>query len=139
MPDQYRPERIQREDVQTLLRRVSVRPSDDYSRRFPGEMPCRVAVTLRNGRVLAVDRRDFEGFPTRPARWATVAGKFERLAEPYTTRELRSRLVECVERLGTAPIAELAALLARVRIPRNPRRRPGEGKEKDHDDAHGTE
>lgn len=139
MPDQYRPERIQREDVQTLLRRVTVRPSDDYSRRFPGEMPCRVAVTLSDRRVLIANRPDFEGFPTRPARWATVAGKFERLAEPYTTRELRTRIMESVERLGTAPIAELAALLARVRIPRDPQRRPGEGKEKDYDGAHPTE
>ena len=105
MPDQYRPERIQREDVQALLRRVIVRPSDEYSRRFPDEMPCRVAITLREGPVLIADRSDFEGFPTRPARWVTVVDKFERL--------------------GTAPIAELTGLLARVRIPGSSERHPG--------------
>ncbi|MGH7415318.1 MAG: MmgE/PrpD family protein [Candidatus Rokuibacteriota bacterium] len=125
MPDQYREERVQRKDVQALLRRVSVRPSDEYSRRFPDEMPCRVAVTLRDGRVLVAERRDFEGFPTRPAGWATVVDKFDRLAEPYTTRELRARIVATVERLATVPVANLTALLARVRIPR---------KEEDHDD-----
>lgn len=124
MPDQYRPERIRREDVQTLLRRVTVRSSDEYSRRFPNEMPCRVAVKLRDGRVLTAERSDFEGFPTRPASWATVVEKFERLAQPYTTRELRTRIVESVERLGMAPVAELTGLLARVRIPRGPRPGP---------------
>jgi MmgE/PrpD C-terminal domain len=122
MPEQYRPERIARADVQDLLRHVTVRSSDPYSRRFPDEMPCRVAVTLRHGRVLVAERRDFEGFPTRPARWGTVVDKFERLAEPYTTRDLRDRIVECVGRLDTTPIAELAALLAGVRTPRRPGR-----------------
>jgi 2-methylcitrate dehydratase len=132
LPDQYRPERIQREDVQGLLRRVTVRPSDEYSRRFPEEMPCRVAVTLRDGRVLVAEPRDFEGFPTRPARWGTVVDKFERLADPYTTSELRTQIVETVERLGTESIAELTGLLARVRIPRRrsgsaDSSRPGDG------------
>ncbi len=31
LPEQYRPERIQSQDVQTLLRNVVVRPRDDYS------------------------------------------------------------------------------------------------------------
>jgi 2-methylcitrate dehydratase len=127
MPEQYRPERIQRDDVQTLLRKVTVRSSDEYTRRFPDEMPCRVAVMLRNGRVLVAERRDFEGFPTRPTRWVTVVDKFERLAEPYTTRELRARIVETVEHLDTVPVGELRGLLARVRIPRRLRRSTWDG------------
>jgi 2-methylcitrate dehydratase len=121
LPAQYRPERIQREDVQTLLREVTVRRSDEYSRRFPDEMPCRVAVTLRDGRRLVVEKRDFEGFPTRPMPWGRVVDKFEGLAAPYTTRQLRARIVETVEGLDKVPVTELTGLLARVRMARGPR------------------
>ena len=52
MPEQYLPERIECEDVQTLLRKVIVRPLDSFSRRFPAEMPSRIQITLNNGQVL---------------------------------------------------------------------------------------
>jgi len=42
MPEQYRPERIRRQDVQDLLRRVTVRPDASYSASFPQEMHCRL-------------------------------------------------------------------------------------------------
>jgi 2-methylcitrate dehydratase len=128
MPEQYEPERIRRDDVQTLLRKATVRPSEEYSRRFPLEMPCRVAITLQDGRVLVADKRDFEGFPTRPMGWVTVVEKFERLAEPYTTKQLRAQVVETVERLDAVPAAELTALLARVRIPQRRGQRAENGR-----------
>lgn len=64
MPGQYRPERIQREDVQKLLRKVLVRRSEEYSRRFPEEMPCRITVQLSDGQSLGKEKRDYEGFHT---------------------------------------------------------------------------
>src|SRR5215470_14005989 len=39
MPEQYQAERIERSDVQSLLRKIHARPSADFSRRFPDEMP----------------------------------------------------------------------------------------------------
>lgn len=62
MPDQYRPARIRREDVQALLRKVSVRPSAAYSRRFPELMPCRIRVSLSDDRILVKEKQDYEGF-----------------------------------------------------------------------------
>ena len=52
MPAQYLSERIESQDVQSLLRRVIVRPLDDFSRHFPAEMPSRIQITLDDGRVL---------------------------------------------------------------------------------------
>jgi 2-methylcitrate dehydratase len=66
LPEQYLPERIQRPDVQALLGKVSVRPDADYGRRFPTEMPCRLRILLTNGRTLGLEKRDYEGFLTRP-------------------------------------------------------------------------
>jgi len=114
MPEQYRPERILREDVQTLLRKVRVRPREDYSRRFPAEMPCRVVVRLRDGRVLEKEKADYEGFYTRPMGRAALVAKFERLAAPYTDPALRRELISAVENLEAIKVSDLTALLARV-------------------------
>lgn len=116
-PAQYGEERIGREDVQALLRRVVVRPSDDYTRRFPETMPCRLTVTLQDGRVLTTEKRDYEGFFTRPMTWDTVVDKFERLSRPYTTADLRRQIVAAVDDIEALSVAELMALLEQVQIP----------------------
>jgi 2-methylcitrate dehydratase len=112
MPDQYCPERIQREDVQTLLRKVLVRPLKDYSRRFPEEMPCRIIVTLRDGRRFIHEKRDYEGFRTRPMRWETVVEKFEALSAPHANPSLCREIVDAIANLEKIQVRELMGLLA---------------------------
>jgi len=51
LPEQFAPERIVRDDVQGLLRRVEVRPAEDLSRRFPAEHACRVRINPHDGQV----------------------------------------------------------------------------------------
>jgi 2-methylcitrate dehydratase len=116
MPEQYSPDRIQRQDVQSLLQKVVVRPSEDYSRRFPDELPCRITVTLADGRTLVKERKDYEGFRTRPMRWESAVKKFERLSEPYTDQTLRRKIVEAVADLERIGVSGLTKLLATVRI-----------------------
>ena len=66
MPAQYAPERIRRDDVQSLLRRVRVEPDEQYSALFPERHACRVTVRTRDGRSFEREKRDYEGFHTRP-------------------------------------------------------------------------
>jgi 2-methylcitrate dehydratase len=117
MPEQYRTERIQRHDVQTLLKKILVRPLEAYSKRFPDEMPCRITVTLCNGRTLVKEKQDYEGFHTRPMRWDTVVQKFERLSSPYTDASLRLKIIDAVADMDSIQIAYLMRLLAKVRVP----------------------
>jgi len=114
MPEQYQPERIERPDVQSLLRKIRVRPSTDYSRRFPEEMPCRVTVALNDGRVLTKEKRDYEGFLSRPMSWETVTRKFERLSAPYADQGLRHEIIEAVANLEAIQVADLTRLLGKV-------------------------
>ena len=114
LPAQYEPERILREDVQTLLRKVTVRPRGDFSRRFPEEMPCRIAIRLRNGALLEIEKRDYEGFLTRPMRWETVAAKFEGLAGLRLDPELGSGIRAAIQELDEQPASRLAGLLAQA-------------------------
>ncbi|MER3486457.1 MAG: 2-methylcitrate dehydratase, partial [Chloroflexota bacterium] len=117
MPEQYLPERILRDDVQRLLRRVVVRPQAEFSRRFPAEMPCRVTLWLKDGRQLVREQADYEGFHTRPMPWETIVAKFERLSAPYTDPALRDELIAAVQNLEDLQAPDLTALLARVRAP----------------------
>jgi 2-methylcitrate dehydratase len=112
LPEQYEPERIARPAVQSLLQRVEVRPDAEFSRRFPEEMACRVTVRLRGGRALAIEKRDYEGFFTRPVQWEQVLAKFRRLAEPNAHHA--AQIAEAVESLEKIPLARLTALLEAV-------------------------
>ena len=114
MPEQYRPERINRQDVQDLLRKIKVSPSEEYSRRFPDEMPCRLLVTLRDGRILTKEKRDYEGFHTRPMVWETVVRKFEGLSASYADPPLRKKIVDAVARLEEIHVSDLTGLLGQV-------------------------
>lgn len=117
LPEQYQPDRIRREDVQKLLRKVRVQPTEEFSRRFPEEMPCRVQLRLRDGRVLTQEKRDYEGFFTRPARWETVIAKFDRLSEAYVDAAQRREIIEAVANLETIPISALLRLLEKTAVP----------------------
>jgi len=117
LPEQYAPERIVAADVQSLLHRVDVRPAADLTARFPAEHACRLRLVLDDGTVLAAEKRDYEGFLTRPMTWLRAREKFERLAgaaiEPEQTAELADA-VAVLDELGTR---DLAALLAHAHAP----------------------
>ena len=114
-PAQYAPERIVREDVQSLLRKVTIRPDDEFSKRFPREMPCRIQVFLKGGAVLTIEKHDYEGFYSRPMSWEKAAMKFERLAAPYTSERLRRSIEETVEQLENKLVRQLTELLASMK------------------------
>jgi 2-methylcitrate dehydratase len=116
MPEQYQPDRIGSQDVQSLLRRVFIKPSEDYSRRFPDEMPCRITLTLRDGRRVMREKRDYEGFRTRPMSWETAVGKFEKLVAPHTDRSLCQGIIDAVSHLESIQVSDLTELLEKVQV-----------------------
>jgi hypothetical protein len=112
MPEQYDPQRIQRAGVQALLPKVSVQPRTAFSDRFPDEMPCRVKITLNNGRVLEQESKDYEGFFTRPMSWDMAVQKFNKTAAPNTTESQRAAVVRTVANLEQVSIRELMQQLS---------------------------
>jgi 2-methylcitrate dehydratase len=111
MPEQYSENRIRRDDVQALLRRVHVKPAPDLSERFPQELPCRLVVQLRDGRILKTEKQDYEGFLNRPMGWDHAVLKFERLSEPYTKPSLCEQIIEAVENLDQIRVRRLTELI----------------------------
>lgn len=117
LPAQYAPERIRRADVQGLLRRITIRPNDEFSRRFPGEMVVHVAVRVADGRLLEVERTDYPGFITRPMDWDSALTKFRMLGEPHVDPTLLTEISGAVQALDHLQVAELTRLLARAGVP----------------------
>jgi 2-methylcitrate dehydratase len=113
-PSQYKPDRILREDVQSLMRKVMVRPDRDFSQGFPQEMPARVQIFLRDGQILTKERRDYEGFFTRPLPWERAVEKFKDLTVFQTGYELGERIIEKVLDIEDIQVRELTELLAGV-------------------------
>jgi 2-methylcitrate dehydratase len=116
MPEQYQPDRIRSQDVQSLLRKVTIKPSADFSGRFPDEMPCRITLTLRDSRRVVKEKRDYEGFRTRPMSWEMVVEKFEKLTSVYTERSLCRKIIHAVLNLESIEVADLTKLLGKVRV-----------------------
>lgn len=110
MPAQYERERIARADVQRLLRRVSVVPNAEYSKRFPEEHCCKLTVVLSDGRFFTKEKHDYEGFHTR-AMWGRVVEKFDTLASDRLEESRRREIVDAVRRLDGINVADLMALL----------------------------
>jgi len=110
-PAQYEPGRILKADVQDLMHKITIRPNADMSARFPAEMPCRIAVELNGGRLLTIEKHDYEGFYTRPMSWDTVVDKFNDLASPYANGAQRSAIVAAVARLETQGVDRLTSVL----------------------------
>jgi 2-methylcitrate dehydratase len=115
MPAQYLPERIKGKDIQALLRKIHVRPVDEFSQLFPAEMHTRIEVKLNSGLVLTKEKRDFEGFQTRPMQWETVVKKFEQLSQAHLTGVRQAEIEDAVLHLESMPVRDLAALLEKIK------------------------
>ncbi|HET9533300.1 MAG TPA: MmgE/PrpD family protein [Blastocatellia bacterium] len=111
-PRQHKTERILKEDVQSLMRKVVVRADSDFSRRFPEEMPARVRICLRDGQILVKEKLDYEGYFTRPMAWERAVEKFKDLTVFQIGYESAERIIEKVLDIEDIRVRELTELLA---------------------------
>jgi 2-methylcitrate dehydratase len=114
LPAQYLPERIIKDDVQKLLKKVFVNEKKEYSDRFPNEVACDITILLNNGTVFQIDKKDYKGFVTRPASWEMIVEKFNQLSTPFANELLRNEIISMVEELEKYKISDLMALLGKV-------------------------
>ncbi len=115
MPPQYDPERIKRKDIQKLLRKVHIRPLEEFSRRFPNEMPIRIRVSQKNDSILTKEKADYEGFFTRPMQWETVVSKFEQLSQARLSPSAQHEIESAVLNLENLRVRDLTALIETIR------------------------
>lgn len=114
MPEEYAPERIVRNDVQRLMKKVSVRPSERMTRLFPERHACALTVRLKDGRVLTKEKTGYEGFFTSPMDRATVEEKFKRLSSRFIGPALQDDIIGRVENIEAITTVELMEPLERA-------------------------
>jgi 2-methylcitrate dehydratase len=109
---QYDPERIGRDDVQRLLRRVTVEEDEEFTERFEaGEMPARVTIELEEGTTHVVEKDAFEGHPTNSMDWAQIEEKFHKTAGTRFDDERRQSIIDVVANLESHGVDELVGCL----------------------------
>ena len=113
-PEQLETTRVRRDDVQSLLHRVTVVPAADLTAAYPERTSARVRIETLDGRSLEREQSDFEGSPSRRMTWDRVVEKLHWLAEPFADHSLQADIIGAVEALDEIAISELTGLLGKV-------------------------
>jgi len=118
MPAQFEPNRIARADVQQLLKKVSVRPDNEYTDQYPAKMPAKITVRLQDGTMIEHEVQDYPGLASDPFTWQDAVDKFDRLAAGRVEETLSGEIKDAVRSLDNIQIADLMQLLVRVEAPK---------------------
>src|SRR3984885_3440680 len=111
---QLNPERIAKPDVQSLLLKVSVKPDESLTARFPAEFPSRITVRLKSGQSFSHEVPNYPGFPTRPFSWGEISAKFDKLTAGHVGVQLGRDIKSAVRSLENIQVSDLTKLLAEV-------------------------
>lgn len=116
---EYTDERVNREDVQALMRRVRVIEPEDLKKHRGqwgengvnwGEM--RLTVRLKDGRALKTRRSHARGWSEDPATWDDLKGKYEECAMGILSRSQVNESLAMIHDLDTLPkVKQLMAVL----------------------------
>jgi len=106
--------RIARSDVQDLLQKVTVRPDDGFTARYPAELPSRVTVRLTSGKWFTHEISDFAGDPIRPFSWNEIDAKFDKLAAGHANEISRQKIKNAVRSLEDMQVSDLMKILSEL-------------------------
>jgi 2-methylcitrate dehydratase len=114
MPAQFDPDRIAKADVQQLLKKVSVRPDQEFTDRYPAKMPAKITIRLQDGKVIEHEVQDFPGMPSDPFTWEDSVEKFDQLVAGRADDSLSREIKDAVRSLESIQVKNLMQLLGRV-------------------------
>jgi 2-methylcitrate dehydratase len=111
-PAQLEPSRIAKQDVQDLLQKVTIRPNDSLTARYPAEVPSRVTVRLKNGPSFTHEISAYPGASNRPFTWDEIKAKFDRLTAAHATEKSRQNIKDAVRSLENIQVSDLMKVLS---------------------------
>jgi 2-methylcitrate dehydratase len=114
MPAQFAPDRITRADVQHLLKKVSVRPDQEFTDQYPAKMPAKITVRLQDGQLIEHEVQDFPGLASHPFTWEDSVEKFDRLVAGRVKEGLCRKIKDAVRSPENIQVRDLMQLLGRV-------------------------
>ncbi|TRM12031.1 MmgE/PrpD family protein [Lentibacillus cibarius] len=115
MPEQYEATRIKRDDIQQLLQKIDVQPSDAYSDRFPQEMACDITLETNDGRKVTIEKSDYKGFHTRPASWDVLMEKYNGLTRNVNETNAAA-IASTIRGLENKNVSDLTTLLEQITV-----------------------
>ena len=116
MPAQFNPERIIKPDVQALLKKVSVRPNDEFTEEYPKKMPAKITVRLQDGKVIEHEVQDYPGLASHPFTWDEVVQKFDTLVAGRIDEGLSGEIKNAVRSVENIEVRDLMKLLGSIRV-----------------------
>ena len=111
-PAQLEPSRIAKQDVEDLLQKVTIRPNDSLTARYPAEVPSRVTVRLKNGQSFTHEISAYPGASNRPFTWDEIKAKFDRLTAAHATEKSRQNIKDAVRSLENIQVSDLMKVLS---------------------------
>ena len=111
MPAQFKPERIIKPDVQSLLKKVSVQPNHEYTEQYPKKMPAKITVRMQDGKVIEHEVQDYPGLASRPFTWEESVEKFDRLVTARVDEVLSGEIKDAVQSVENIQVRDLMKLL----------------------------
>jgi 2-methylcitrate dehydratase len=115
MPAQFKPDRIIKTDVQALLKKVSVRPSQEYTEQYPQKMHAKIVLRLQDGQIIEHEVQDYPGLASRPFTWEDVVQKFDALVAGRVDRGLSGEIKDAARLVEDIQVRDLMKLLGSVK------------------------
>jgi len=116
-PAQFQPDRIVKPDVQALLKKVSIRPNDEFTAQYPRKMPAKITIGLQDGTVIEHQVQDYPGLASHPFTWEESVKKFDTLAAGRVDAGLSREIKDAVLSLESIEVRDLVNLLSYARTP----------------------
>ena len=116
-PAQFQPDRIVKPDVQALLKKVSIRPNDEFTAQYPRKMPAKITIGLQDGTVIKHQVQDYPGLASHPFTWEESVKKFDTLAAGRVDAGLSREIKDAVLSLESIQVRDLVNLLSYARTP----------------------
>ncbi|WP_105327505.1 MmgE/PrpD family protein [Acidaminococcus provencensis] len=101
----FLPEKIQRPEIQALLRKVTVREDSAFTARYPDHWGCKVSITLKNGETLEKVVKDASGSVYSPLTDSQLQAKVRTCCQKYDADWL-NQLIDAIlelDNLSTLP------------------------------------
>jgi 2-methylcitrate dehydratase len=128
-PEQFTEERINRADVQTLLKKIKVdtvsplhKPLpfagilDPYTDAYPEKLKTKLVIEMEDGKKFTREKNDYHGFYTRPYSWADTIGKFKKLTGNLLEEPCQDKIIDMIKDFEHHTVRDLAPLLEAKKI-----------------------
>jgi 2-methylcitrate dehydratase PrpD len=102
-------------DVYGLLKKVCVQAKHEYTNEYSGKMPATITLRFQDGQVIKHGVQDYPGLASHPFTWEGSVEKFDRLVAGRVDEGLCREIKDAVHSLESIQVADLMALLGRVK------------------------